>query len=118
MLNRLETAAVRASVVVRESREFQALVAIASRNVGTVEEPRSVRTVYSPRTGEIVAWNFGTFVRPNVAPIRVTNIGDETIDSYLARGGRILKAAPKVAKGAALVSVVRSRPTRIATSRG
>jgi hypothetical protein len=118
MLNRLDTAVVRASVAVRESREFRALVAIASRNVGTVDEPRSVRTIYSPRTGGIVAWNFGTFIRPAVAPIRVNTIGAETVESYLARGGRILKAAPKVAKGAALVSVVRSRPTRIATSRG
>ena len=117
MLNRIETAAVRASVAVRESREFQALVALASRNVGTVEEPRSVRTLYSPRTGGIVAWNFGTFVRPNVAPITVNAIGDETVASYLARGGRILKAAPKSAKGVSS-ALIRVRPTHVRTSRG
>lgn len=61
-------------------------------------------TIYHPKTKRIVAFNFGTSVRPDVAPIAVTPIGTETMASFLARGGRVRVCAPKVAKGAICVS--------------
>lgn len=106
MLNRTETAVVRESVAVRE---YRTLWALGAKKKGTL---------YHPTNGSIIGFNFCTYVRPDVAPIRVNAMGAETLESYLARGGRIVKGAPKVAKGAALVSVVRSRPTRVAKSRG
>jgi hypothetical protein len=106
MLNRLSTAAVRASIVLSEAATLRAA---GSARKGTV---------YHPAHGRIIGFNFGTSVRPAVAPIRVNRLGDETIESYLARGGRILTGAPKVAPGAVIVGVVPSRPTRVAKSRG
>ena len=50
--------------------------------------------------------------------ITVNTIGDETVASYLARGGRILKGATKTAKGAILVDTIKSGTTRVVTSRG
>lgn len=106
MLNRAATAVVRESVIVRE---YQTLLVTGAKRRGTV---------YSPSHGRIVGFNFGTSVRPEVAPIKVNTIGDETVESYLARGGRILTGAPTVAKGAMLVRVVKTGTTRVVTSRG
>lgn len=76
-------------------------------------------TIYGPASREIVAYNFGSAVRPDVAPITVSRAtGAETVESFLARGGRIVTGAPKVAKGASVVGLVGSRPTRVRTSRG
>ncbi len=79
MLNQIATAVVRKSIVVRE---YQTLMVTGAKRRGTV---------YSPSHGRIVGFNFGTSVRPEVAPIKVNTIGDETVESYLARGGRILQ---------------------------
>lgn len=106
MLNRIETAVVRESVVVRE---YRTLIAQGAKRKGTV---------YHPERGHIVGFNFGTSIRPEVAPIKVNTIGNETIESYLARGGRILKGATKTAKGAILVDTIKSGTTRVAVSRG
>ena len=106
MLNRVETAVVRESVIVRENRILRATGA------------KRRGTVYSPAHGQIIGFNFGTSIRPEVAPIKVNTIGDETIESYLARGGRILKGAPKTAKGALIVNIMPSGTTRVVTSRG
>ena len=105
MLNRIETAVVRESVIVRE---YRTLIAQGAKRKGTV---------YHPERGHIIGFNFGTSVRPDVSRITVNTIGDETVESYLARGGRILKAAPKSAKGLRAVTM-RVRPTRVAVSRG
>jgi hypothetical protein len=106
MLNRVETAVVRESVILRENRILRATGA------------KRRGTVYSPAHGQIIGFNFGTSIRPEVAPIKVNTIGDETIESYLARGGRILKGAPKTAKGALIVNIMPSGTTRVVTSRG
>ena len=106
MLNRVATAVVRESVVVRE---YRTLIAQGAKRKGTV---------YHPERGHIVGFNFGTSIRPEVAPIKVNTIGNETIESYLARGGRILKGATKTAKGAILVDTIKSGTTRVAVSRG
>lgn len=106
MLNQVETAVVCAFVA---NREHQILVATGAKKKGTV---------YHPERGHIIGFNFGSSVRPDVAPIRVNRSGFETMESYLARGGRILTGAPKVATGAALVRLVRSRSTKVAQSRG
>lgn len=106
MVNRIETAIVRASVL---NREYRTLIATGAKHKGTV---------YHPSYGHIIGFNFGTSIRPEVAPIRVNAMGDETVASFLARGGRILKAAPKVAKGAMLVNTIKSGTTRVAVSRG
>ena len=105
MLNRIETAVVRESVIVRE---YRTLLAQGAKRKGTV---------YHAAHGHIVGFNFGTSIRPEVAPIRVNAIGAETLESYLARGGRILKGAPKSAKGLRAVTM-RVRPTHVRTSRG
>lgn len=107
MLNRRETAVVRAYADLSYQSKLYTLASVTGHG-----------TLYGPSSHEIVAFNFGSSVRPDVASIRVSNAGSETLESYLARGGRILKGASKVAKGAMLVSVVRSRPTRVVTSRG
>lgn len=75
-------------------------------------------TVYHPKRGHIIGFNFGTSVRPEVAPIAVNTVGDETVASFLARGGAIRRGAPKVAKGAMLVNTVKTGTTRVITSRG
>lgn len=75
-------------------------------------------TVYHPVAGHIVANNFGTSVRPDVHRITVNAQADETIASYLARGGQIHLGTPKTATGALTVGIVRSRSTRVKTSRG
>jgi len=106
MLNRAETAVIRATMQARESVLL------------TTHGARRHGTVYHPTVGHIIGYNFGSHVRPDVAPIRVTAFGAETVQSYLARGGRIVTGAPKVATGAAVVSILRSRSTRIVTSRG
>ena len=106
MLNRIETAVVRASIVNHETRLF---LSTGAKRRGTV---------YSPITGRIIGFNFGTSVRPDVSRITVNTIGDETVESYLARGGRILKGATKTAKGAILVDTIKSGTTRVAVSRG
>ena len=93
MLNRIQTSATR---VIRHS-EFLALV----QRTGAKRRG----TAYSPKTGWIIGYNFGTSIRPEVSPINVTAIGEETIESYLARGGRILKGATKTAKGVAKVHI-------------
>ena len=105
MLNRIETAVVRESVIVRE---YRTLIAQGAKRKGTV---------YHPERGHIIGFNFGTSVRPDVSRITVNAIGDETVASYLARGGRILKAAPKSAKGVSS-ALIRVRPTHVRTSRG
>lgn len=84
MLNRVETAVVRESVILRENRILRATGA------------KRRGTVYSPAHGQIIGFNFGTSIRPEVAPIKVNSIGDETIESYLARGGRILACKPSM----------------------
>jgi len=106
MLNRIETAVVRESVIVRE---YRTLIAQGAKRKGTV---------YHPERGHIIGFNFGTSVRPDVSRITVNTIGDETVESYLARGGRILKGATKTAKGAILVDTIKSGTTRVAVSRG
>lgn len=106
MLNRVATAVVRESVIVRE---YRALVETGAKRKGTV---------FHPKHGHLIGFNFGTSIRPEVAPIKVNSIGDETIESYLARGGRILKGAAKTAKGAMLVTTVKTGTTRVVTSRG
>jgi len=75
--------------------------------------------VYGPSSHEPVAMNVGSRVRPEVVPVRVNlPTGAETVASFLARGGRIVTGAPKVAKGASLVGMVKSGTTRVVTSRG
>ncbi len=106
MLNRIQTSATR---VIRHS-DFLALV----QRTGAKRRG----TAYSPVTGWIIGYNFGTSIRPEVSPINVTAIGDETVESYLARGGRILKGASKTAKGAMIVNIMPSGTTRVVTSRG
>lgn len=106
MLNRIETAVVRESVI---AREYRTLIAQGAKRRGTV---------YHPERGHIIGFNFGTSVRPDVSRITVNTIGDETVESYLARGGRILKGATKTAKGAILVDTIKSGTTRVAVSRG
>jgi len=106
MLNRIETAVVRESVI---AREYRILIAQGAKRRGTV---------YHPERGHIIGFNFGTSVRPDVSRITVNTIGDETVESYLARGGRILKGATKTAKGAILVDTIKSGTTRVAVSRG
>lgn len=106
MVTRLQTAVIREQVSLR--------VRAALTDLGRSH----VRTIYHPTRHTIYAYNFGSRVRPNVAPIRVNTSGFETLESYLARGGRILTGAPKVATGAALVRLVRSRSTKSAKSRG
>lgn len=107
MLNRIDTAVVRESVSVRA---YETVIATGSR--------QRHGTVYHPVYGHIIGYNFGSRVRPDVAPIRVTSAGDETVESFLARGGRITVGASKIAKGASLVDTIKSGTTRIATSRG
>lgn len=102
MLNRLATATVRAHVLLSNRAEI--LAHGAQQRHGTV---------YHPRTGEIAAYNFGSFIRPDVAEIRVTVHGEETIASFLARGGRITVGRAKTAKGALLVDTI-----KISTKRG
>lgn len=102
----METAAVR----VNAEQSFVHMV----RTVGAKRRG----TVYHPVRGHIVGFNFGTSVRPDVAPIAVNTMGDETVASFLARGGAIKTVAPKVAKGAMLVNTIKSGTTRIAVSRG
>lgn len=75
-------------------------------------------TVYHPERGNIIGYNFGTSVRPDVAPIRVTHVGQETIDSFLARGGQIHTIKPHAARGVRVTGIVRVNPTRVRTSRG
>ena len=82
MLNRIDTAVVRESVL---AREYRTLIAQGAKRRGTV---------YHPERGHIIGFNFGTSIRPNVAPITVNTIGDETVESYLARGGRIVTCKP------------------------
>lgn len=75
--------------------------------------------IYSPTSHTLVGFNFGTSVRPNVAPITVTSTGNETVESFLSRGGRVLTVAPKIAKGAIIVDGrVKSNPSHIRVSRG
>lgn len=108
MLNRLSTAAVR----VAAARAYQTKIHTFAMHHGH-------GTVYGPASHEIVAFNFGSSVRPDVAPISVSRAtGAETVESFLARGGRIVTGAPKVAKGASLVRVVKSGTTRVRVSRG
>lgn len=118
MLNHTFTTVARLATLASAAQTARELDAIASRNIGTADEPRSVRTIYSPRTGDIVAWNFGTFVRPAVAPIRVNQIGDETVESFLARGGQIKALKPRMARGVRVTGTIRVNPTRVITSRG
>lgn len=106
MLNRLTSAVVRAE---RERRDLDALWVAGAKRRGTV---------YAPSTGAIAGWNFGTSVRPDVQRITVNTFGDETVASFLSRGGQITTVAPKRAKGAVCVGVVRSNPTHVRTSRG
>ena len=106
MLNRIQTSATR---VIRHS-EFLALV----QRTGAKRRG----TAYSPKTGWIIGYNFGTSIRPEVSPIKVTAIGDETVESYLARGGRSLRGQPKTAKGAMIVNIMPSGTTRVVSSRG
>ena len=76
--------------------------------------PQRHGTVYHPRGGHIVGFNFGSSVRPDVSPIAVSIYGDETVASFLARGGVVKTVPPKIAKGAFIATkVVRSRPTRV-----
>lgn len=107
MLNRLGTAIARLSALQSYQSKLYALAMTTGHG-----------TLYGPSSHEIVAYNFGSSVRPDVAPIRVTPYGRETVSSFLARGGQIVKGAPKVAKGATLVTTVRSRTTHVAKSRG
>jgi len=95
MLNALLTRTLRTQTQMTERTEL--LTHAAQQRHGTV---------YHPRTGEIAAYNFGSWVRPNVAQIRVSVHGEETVASFLARGGRITIGAPKVAKGAVLVRTI------------
>lgn len=83
MVNRIETAVVRSSVV---GRETASIVVAATRS--------GYGAVYHPTDGQVVAFNFGSRIRPRVAPIRVTSAGDETVESFLARGGRIVTCKP------------------------
>jgi len=105
MLNRLDTAVVRA----RRQVEYLRLLEVASKGHGTV---------YHPVSHRIAGYNFGSRVRPDVAPIAVNASGFETVASFLARGGRIVTGAPKVAHGAMLVETIKSGTTRVAVSRG
>lgn len=106
MLNRRETSVVRS---LRQSEYLSLIVATGATRKGTV---------YHPVHKTIVGYNFGTSVRPNVAPIALTSNGSESVESFLARGGQIHRGAPKVAKGAVIVDQVKSNPTRVRTSRG
>ena len=106
MLNRILTSATRVS---RQSELLALMTRHGAKRRGTV---------YSPSHGWIVGYNFGTSIRPEVSPIKVTAAGVETVASYLSRGGRILKGTPKVAIGAILVTTVKSGTTRVVTSRG
>ena len=65
MLNRIETAVVRESVIVRE---YRTLIAQGAKRKGTV---------YHPERGHIIGFNFGTSVRPDVSRITV-NAGDQS----------------------------------------
>ena len=62
MLNRIETAVVRESVIVRE---YRTLIAQGAKRKGTV---------YHPERGHIIGFNFGTSVRPDVSRITVNAI--------------------------------------------
>lgn len=106
MVTRLQTAVIREQVSLR--------VRASLTDLGRSH----VRTIYHPTRHTIYAYNFGSRVRPNVAQIDVNASGFETVASFLARGGRIITGAPKVARGASVVSHVRSRSTHVATSRG
>ena len=72
--------------------------------------------VYHPRTHAICAVNTGSYVRPEIVPVRVNASGVETVESFMARGGSVTKLAPSTKYQT--VAVVKSRPTRFATSRG
>jgi hypothetical protein len=100
MLNRLDTAVVRA----RRQVEYLRLLEGASKGHGTV---------YHPVSHRIAGYNFGSRVRPDVAPIAVNASGFETVASFLARGGRITVGRAKTAKGALLVDTI-----KISTKRG
>lgn len=106
MLNRLQTAMIRESV---KSAYTQLIASEGAKRKGTV---------YHPVQHTVIGFNFGTSVRPNVAPINVNANGTETVASFLSRGGCVMTCAPKVAKGATLVTTMSSGTTRVRTSRG
>jgi hypothetical protein len=91
--------------------------AAAVRRASVPSTPGYLKPVYDA-TGTLVGQNVGTVVRPNVVRVVGTFTGTETVEQFLARGGRITVGAPKVAKGAMLVKTVKTGTTRVATSRG
>lgn len=93
----------------------------ASRSV-LPESPKH-GLILHPKTSMAMAYNVGSYVRPEIAKIAVrrTNIAgrvdaSETVASFLARGGQIAKCAPCL-RGQK-TPMVKSKPTRFATSRG
>lgn len=79
--------------------------------------PKHMRAVFD-QTGALIGQNVGTAVRPEIVRVVGTFTGIETVEQFLARGGRITVGAPTIAKGASLVTTIKSGTTRIGKSRG
>ena len=86
------------------------------------ESPRHGMILH-PKTTMLMAYNVGSFVRPEIArvAVRKSTIAnaiavEETVASFLARGGSVTKVAP--CNRGQKVAVVKSKPTRFAVSRG
>lgn len=92
---------------------LQTLATLANNQTVYRSGARKHGTVYHPTTGRVVGYNFGSSVRPEVARIAVSPVGDETVASFLARGGTITVGRSRLAKGALLV-----RTIKIATKGG
>lgn len=117
MINRFDLAAIAPRVTVTATLKN---VRRATKRADAVRRAATVgylKPVFDA-TGTLVGQNIGTVVRPNVVRVVGTFTGVETVEQFLARGGSITVGAPKTAKGATVVGVVKTGTTRVAVSRG
>ena len=117
MINRLLLATVTPRVSVKSTLPIVRRIAKRAEARRVKATPRHLRAVFNA-SGEVIGQNIGTQVRPEIVRVVGTFTGIETVEQFLARGGRITVAAPKVAKGASLVDTIKSGSTRIRVSRG
>lgn len=116
-MNRIERAVVAPRVTVKSAiLSLRRLAATAERR-RVKATPKHLRAVFDA-SGALIGQNVGTQVRPEIVRVVGTFTGIETVEQFLARGGRITVGAPTIAKGASLVRTIKSGTTRVGKSRG
>lgn len=117
MINRLQLVTVAPRVTIKSTLPIVRRIEkrAAARRVKAT--PRHLGAVFND-AGEVIGQNVGTQVRPEIVRVVGTFTGVETVEQFLARGGRVTVGAPKIAKGAALVNTIKSGSTRVVVSRG